>query len=321
MGKLDKLKLTDKNNNFFTRPWWNKIVKELEKYINYNFSIKTTDNNITDPVVLGIGLFGDTVDFVDSTTVVSLSPIIIPFSGVEAFNLKSVIFSNLKSIAGSSFGNGVPGPSFYFSGITELETISTPKLKDVMGNVTIFGNPLLTSLDLSSIQTISGSLFIATMPGLTDTLNLSKLLRTKTDVNITDMDGLTSIDLASLVYTPTLIIVSSALLTSIDISSLTDIYDTLTINNNPSLTDISINPLGIKKKSTTSLTYSFNNNALSQTSVDNILAAFKNLAQTENITGKELYLDGGTSSSPTGGALNPDYVYLTVTKGWLVSIN
>lgn len=33
MNKLDKLKLTDKNNNFFTRPWWNYVLNVLKEAI------------------------------------------------------------------------------------------------------------------------------------------------------------------------------------------------------------------------------------------------------------------------------------------------
>jgi len=62
--------------------------------------------------------------------------------------------------------------------------------------------------------------------------------------------------------------------------------------------------------------YDFSNNALSQTTVDDILLALDNNGQTNKI----VYLDGGTNSAPTGGASNPNKLSLE-GKGWTVNIN
>jgi hypothetical protein len=57
MDELDNLKMNDKNNNFFTRNWWNNTIEILKKYItkksNKSYKVYTAILNIEmgEPVI------------------------------------------------------------------------------------------------------------------------------------------------------------------------------------------------------------------------------------------------------------------------------
>jgi ABC-type oligopeptide transport system substrate-binding subunit len=100
-------------------------------------------------------------------------------------------------------------------------------------------------------------------------------------------------------------------LTDVNISGLVNASGSqFEINNNSSLATITINS-GIN-----ATYFHFNTNALSQASVDQILL---NL-DTAGYSSGSLFLNGGTSSSPTSGTSNANYLSL-IGKSWSVNIN
>ena len=83
------------------------------------------------------------------------------------------------------------------------------------------------------------------------------------------------------------------------------------IQDNVALTDITISSTGF----TAIGDYYFNNNALSEETVDNILIAFDN----SGIENKTILLDGGTNSVPSASGLIAKSNL--EGKGWIVNVN
>ena len=179
--------------------------------------------------------------------------------------------------------------NLWISTKVDLTTVKFPYLEYLDQVVYIESCPLLTSLDLSAlVQCLQLNIFSnITLPQV-----FCPLLVQTGDINIHNLDLMTVLDLTSLATAGYIQIFSNPLLTSLDFSAL-NVCPSMFINGNETLSDLSIS------SSCNCLDLRFNDNALSQISVDNILA---NLDSAGYSTG---YIDlrGGTNFTPSGAGL------------------
>ena len=193
-----------------------------------------------------------------------------------------------------------------------ITALDLSALTSVGGNFTITSNPSLLSIDLSALATTSYQINISDNVQLTS-LNLLALTNCGGSIGVFRNNDLTSISLDNLISSGDIDFSFNASLTTVDLSNLntcTGDNKTVAINDCPSLTSVTLN------SAIDALNIYFPNCALTQASVDAILLA----VDTAGFSDGFLYLSGGTSSAPTGGFLNANYVSL-VGKGWQVQIN
>lgn len=298
---------------------WETLHNKInEEKISLPLKIKTSDNGVTDSFVLSAIIFEDTQTFVDNTTVSLVNPIYIIPNSAGNYLITNVEFSKLESIGATAAGTNLE-VSMDFRNAPLLTNISFPVLKYASGLIKITNLPLLNTINFNNLEIVS-NLEILNTPNLTQDINFPKLERVVNTLGIISTPvAVFNIKFPKLVFVQS-VLISNNFCTSIDISNLTTINEDLHIQSNPNLTTIILNPAGIKALSN-SPKYRFDDNNLSQECVDNILSIFKNYAQVNNVNSGELMLHFGTNASPTGGATNPDYLYLTVTKSWTVNIN
>lgn len=168
----------------------------------------------------------------------------------------------------------------------------------------IFDGGTYTKLELfcTNIVTIPGANF--------PYIQLSFTLPTET--TIFDISSLRLLDSESVDFAIDL--VNNSHITSIDLSNIvinsSDNSGQVNVNRGVNLTNITL-------RSNPSVNfYSFQTNALTQSSVNAILA----LVNSDGVSNGSLYLDQGTNASPTGGASNTDKLALE-GRGWTVAIN
>ncbi len=255
-------------------------------------------------------------------------PVVYPWATLAGYGfgvvndtvLQSVTFNALTSLAASGAGSG----GIRLEGNTALTNVALPLLATInRGALTISGNTALASLNLTALTTnASGKLTISGNTALTS-LNLSALVTMTTafglaEIYITDNTALASLNLSGLPdIDPNWIVTvtGNSLLTSVNLSGMVSCSGPLTMTGNAALASVTV-------PGTITLTNGFvmnlNGCALSTAAVDAILAACN--AGLGSVTHGTLYLDGGTSHSPTGGAGNSDYNDL-LNAGIDVAIN
>lgn len=190
---------------------------------------------------------------------------------------------------------------------TAVEELRLPNLTTVTYSVVIETSDLQV-LDLTALQTVGKNLILN---NITDTtIDLSALTSIGLVANIGNSTTVTSIDLSALVSVEGLSISQMTALTTLDLSSLTTMTNNLSCNDNPALDTVSLN------NALDNLDINFANCALTQTTVDAILLAI----DTAGFSNGNMDLSGGTSSTPTGGTLNANYLNL-LSNGWTVNIN
>jgi hypothetical protein len=295
------------------------VWQTLSDKLNANLPLKIkSDNGVTDQLVLGISL-PNALDFVDNTTVTSLGSMGI-YTNDEGSIRKNITFSSLKSIgSGAGYTNGTMSEAIFFTNVGNLQRLVLPSLEYINGSTAISGLDDLETLSLSSLKVVTGRFVISSNQNLAGTFILKDLISVGQQMGIYD-HVLTRIEFPKLRSTFTLLI-GGAALTYVDISSLAQSTGAIEVVDSPLLTDVKINPNGIRITNSGERSINFVNNALTQACVDTILASLRKGAEAQNLTGYQLRLDGGTNSAPTGGIGNPDYNYLVNTKGWNVQIN
>jgi hypothetical protein len=148
-------------------------------------------------------------------------------------------------------------------------------------------NDQLTTIDSSSLTEILGDLVINNNQNLT-TFYLSNLSTVGDDIKI---DTNTS-------------------LLTLDISSITSVANLASIKSNSVLTTLTLGATGFS-----ALDYDFSNNALSQTSVNNIFIALASSGATPT----SIKIDGGSNAAPTDASLAARTTLLGA--GWTFSTN
>lgn len=202
-------------------------------------------------------------------------------------SLTSLVGVDLISVTNISASTGIP-----------LSTVSMPKLVVCSGSFQL--NPasggVISTLNFPSLKYVGGASSNFAIQGQTilTTISLPSLL---------SVHGTGS---------PSVLTISgNSALTSVDLSSLEFVSSTIggtpiAISSNPSLTTVNIGNLKYLGIPTTS-TISFVSNALSQASVDHILAVFAAMDGTSGKanfgTGKTLTLTGGTNATPSAAGL------------------
>lgn len=193
--------------------------------------------------------------------------------------------------------------------------------------------PNLVSIDPTNSQ--GGYLNIQDCTSLT-ALNLSVLETAINYVQITGCSALNTLDISSLISTGQDLAITDTVLTAIDLSSLTGIGRDLNLSNHTEVVSIDCSslltvPRNVSCFGNTSCTtvnfavflptngknVDFSNCALSQASVDHVLA--RCVANVAYVSGS-VNLSGGTNSAPTSVGVGSDYETLTL-RGVTVSVN
>jgi hypothetical protein len=190
---------------------------------------------------------------------------------------------------------------------SSVRELRLPNLLGVTYSITI-EVPDLQFLDLSALQVVGRFMTINNLTS--SVLDLSSLTSIGLSANIGISNTVVVIDLSALVSCESLNISQMNALTTLDLSSLTTMTGNLGGNDNPVLDTVVLN------NALDCLDINFAGCALTQTTVDAILLAI----DTAGFTGGNLDLSGGTSSAPTNGFSNTNYVNL-VNNGWTVNIN
>jgi len=210
----------------------------------------------------------------------------------------SASFPSLISISGSiTMGNDSPRLGYVnFPNLTIVGAIPPLLTESSINsfNISLLG---VIYLDISSLTIVSGSFSIGEADNLTS-LNLSSLTDVLNDFNINLNGSITNINLSSLTTA----------------GSLSTESTTFYINNNPSLTTITLND-NLVITGSDNAAIRFNNNALDQTTVDRVLEVFASGSQSNLI----LFLNGGTNSLPSSAGY--DSRTILEGRGWTVNLN
>lgn len=204
-------------------------------------------------------------------------------SGAPFTSLTSISAPDLLVCASISSSTGIP-----------LASISMPNLLKITSGLVISPSSggVLATLNLPNLNQVQGAVAIQNHSPLT-TISLPKLENifssSGTPINITGNTALTSINLSSLEY--------------LGLNSGTA---PIAITGNTALTTINIDALKYLQIPT-SAGVNFSNNALSQATVDHILAVFAAMDGTSGKsnfgTGKTLTLTGGTNATPSNAGV------------------
>ena len=174
-----------------------------------------------------------------------------------------------------------------------ISSWSTPKLKTISGDFTLYSNPLVF-LDLSSLETVGGDFDVVDDVPLTSAEYPSLISVGGYFYAANSCPNLTSVSLPALVSTGGMAILDCPLITEIDLPSYvggSGAY--LQIQNNSGLVTINL-PVWVPADGDTQ---NFDNNALSAATVNHILA--RGVANPAFVSGA-LELSGGTNAAPTG---------------------
>ena len=278
--------------------------------------VKYANNDgITDSLILAYSINGEK-NIIDNTTITSIAPLQI--DGAIVDYVETISLSKVKTMGLTGFFGITQSTGIFLFNLTKLTSAEFQSLEQVPGMITLKMCPLLNTIDLSNLM-IAGGMELSDLP--ITSINLSKLKRLgNISTTIYNNASLTSLSFPDLEYIYNLGIYNNSALESIDFSNVSMVHRGMNVYDNPSLTQITLNPNGIDLVMYSN-GYNFQNNALTQSCVDSILSIIRNYSQANNINGGNLLLNFGLNSPPTGGAGNPDYVYLTGTLGWNVQIN
>lgn len=265
---------------------------------------------ITDSTGLGAGnFFYYKVRSCTNGTCTAFSEIISAVTTYVSANVASISFPTLVRAF------GLP-TSFMATGLALLSSVSLPKLKRVDGNLDISNNPNLTSLDLSSLQIVTGGALFLGSDKLTGAISFPKLVSTASDLQLQGNSLITSISLplfqtcggifavssnTSLISLscPVLATVTGELqcfgctvITSFSFPQLNSIGGNCTFNGCTLLNSISFPNVLFQNGAT----ITFNADALAAASVNQVLA--RGVASGVNTCDFEL--GAGTNAAPTG---------------------
>jgi hypothetical protein len=214
--------------------------------------------------------------------------------------LETINFPKLEKIVLQ--GGSLPSVSysdFLGIGISQcpLTEINFPNLK-YLSSIYLVALDAVQQIDLPSLESNEDTpiYYFIIVATATQSINISSLKRVKY-CQVTQNPNLQTLDISSI----TAFVGPQAGNAGVNISS------------NSALTEI-IMPTALTSDS--AVYFGFNSNALSQTSVDTILAK----CVSYSVAGGTLDLGGGTNASPTGGTANLNYISLT-NNGWTVTIN
>ena len=280
--------------------------------------IKYDNTSTTEKVIMGYALEG-VEEFLDETTQTSFSGIIFLLQHPELRKIQCTELVSLNSTTGVNTDQ--TGINIY--GQPYIEEIILPKLKYSNGTIRIDGSGNQNNtgnliVDFSSLEVVGQHLFLTGLNYLFGPLNLSNLVKVNLNLSLYNLNNVTSIDLSKLIRANNYQIFQNNNMTSLNMASFSKTNGDIGVFDNPNLTSIIVNPNGFYSPVNQ---YNFYNNFLDVTTVDSILNAQRTYAETNNITGGTLLLNGGMNAQPTGQYSNPDYVYLTGTLGWNVQIN
>ena len=209
-----------------------------------------------------------------------------------------------------------------------LTGINFPSLFNLAGLLRLYNLETLESVEFPSLFGI-GDMIISVNPSLT-TLTLpmgsANTMQIDNHVALTDISFpfLSTANVLHVLFNASLVNVNLPILstvqsnltvnnniglTSIDLSSLLNVSGELVVNYNANLENIQLN------SSLSSLNMTFSYNALSEESIDNILANI----DSAGYSGGSLVLTGGTNAAPSAvGTIN---LLNLINKNWTVSVN
>ena len=249
------------------------------------------------------------------------------FSLAKGFQIR-----NSTVITTPNFGTVTEMLQLRIQGNAVVTTVNASSLTTVAESISVYNNPLLTTLDFPALA--SGSIYIANNTIL-NTVDLSALqnadyLTINQNPQLANIDlsalatvvreiqiyqnNQTTIDLSSLVTVGEQVsMTENAVVTTIDLSSLTTVGtttpDNLYIHNNYELVNV------IMSGAINAQTILASNGKLSQASVDAILAA----AVGGTLNGGTITINGGTNSTPSAaGLIN---VGILQGRGYVVNHN
>jgi hypothetical protein len=211
------------------------------------------------------------------------------------------------------------GSTFTHTGTAKV-SISYPALTSVTAGLNVSSCGSATSVSFPLLTTI-GSCALSACP-LVTSLNLNSLLTCLGSMTIS-YSGITTFSPAVLNnITTNLTLTGSNALTTINLSAMANYRGTITVQSITGLTTVTLGVIGVLKL-IAGATVNFGGCALTQASVDGILALLVSLDGTNGTTlfgsGKTVTLNGGTNSTPsTAGAANRT---ILVGRGAIVNVN
>ena len=248
---------------------------------------------------------------------------------VPGANLTSLTFNDLVGIAANFAVIGAPllttlgapvltivGGDFAPSQLPLLTTMSLPQLKTVNGSYMPLAMPSLNSLAIGSLQTVTGNFNPASL-GISS-LVAPALVYVGGNLGPNTLPACTTMSFPSLTTVGGSFNPNIAALTSLSMPLLTKCGTVAVAGGN--LANITLGTIGTTKSL---LDIYIQNQALTQVSVDSILALLVSLDGTSGTTlwgaGRRLSLNGGTSSTPSAaGSVNKATL---VARGAFVSTN
>lgn len=211
--------------------------------------------------------------------------------------------------------------------VTTLPTLSLPAL--ITAHSVTVQNGNVTAINLPDLTTVTADFNFAF--GIGGTANLPSLATVGGSIGFQGLSNQGAISLPALTQAATAFLISCPTVPSYSAPLLAQVFGTLTISNNDVLTSVNLasldlsggvvinfNPLltsVVVKPSNQCLTWDCQDNALSQSAVDNILAS---CVAGGGMAG-QINLQGGTNSTPSAGGL-ADKATLE-GNGWTVTVN
>lgn len=251
--------------------------------------------------------------------------------------ITKIRFLQSQSVAGFDFEHGTALVELDFPNLTDIDPANSQSgyfyLSDMVGMTTVYA-PLLQTVAYKLNVTYCTSLPQVSFPAL---LSVGNSAFNQTLV-ISNNDLLVSVSLP--LFTTCnghFWINDNLVLTTISIPSLSSVSGSFQCKNNPVLSSLnapslssvgsdflasgntSLASIGLASLTTLSGWFDASACALSQASVDGILAKLVSIATYGNV-GEHISLDGGTNSAPSSTAPGSDYAIL-VGRGAVVSVN
>jgi hypothetical protein len=274
---------------FIKTGFWEKVAKGYKGWLNLDdliHSIANTSsssssfptaqketevfNNVT---LAGVSIPAESIIYSNYLLFPNLTSIIydihITPSGGDYNFLQLLDFPNLETVNGNVNIN------------SQLRALNIPKLSFVKHNFQFSNNSIITSLDLPSLITVGNDpygdgVYIHDCSDIS-TINLS---------NLTTVIGLFNIVNLSSLYT-------------INLSSLESVQGNISISNCGVLNTINLPNLN-NFNPPSAPTFRVNDNALTETCINTLLAKLVELAEANITLDWEIFMDGGTNAAPSG---------------------